>query len=173
MHSNSLGCPKIFSPSAPVLYWLSHLSCISSLKAKNDRKTLIYTQQKISRYNQHFSLFLDQFLSNDLRPINFTVIWAQMYTLHWQKTSGLTHTRWVFEVLPRGSLCKYSVCQISRCSGKKGLLLNSKYSLSLSDSIGIWILYFDLFTRWTSQDKVVHGYFKRMQSEEKSWRQKT
>ena len=46
--------PKIFPLSAPVLYWLSHLTCISSLKAKNERKTLIYTQLKISRYNQHF-----------------------------------------------------------------------------------------------------------------------
>ena len=32
---NSIGCPKIFPQSAPVLYWLSHLTCISSLKAKN------------------------------------------------------------------------------------------------------------------------------------------
>ena len=39
---------------APVLHWLLHLTCISSLKAKNERKTLIYTQLKISRYNQHF-----------------------------------------------------------------------------------------------------------------------
>ena len=42
--------PKYF-PSAPVLNWLPHLTCISSLKAKNERKTLIYTQLKISRYN--------------------------------------------------------------------------------------------------------------------------
>ena len=42
------------SPSVHFLYWLSHLTCISSLKAKNDRKTLIYTLLKISRYNQHF-----------------------------------------------------------------------------------------------------------------------
>ena len=54
MHSNSLGCPKIIPPSVPVLYWLWHLTCISSLKAKNERKTLIYTQLKISRYNPHF-----------------------------------------------------------------------------------------------------------------------
>ena len=37
---------KIFPLSAPVLYWLSHLTCISSLKAKNERKTLIFTQLK-------------------------------------------------------------------------------------------------------------------------------
>ena len=56
MHSNSLGCPKIFPLSAPVLYWLSHLTCILNLKAKetNKKKTLICTQLKISRYNQHF-----------------------------------------------------------------------------------------------------------------------
>ena len=40
--SNSLGCPKIFPLSAPVLYWLLLLTCISSLKVKNKRKTLIY-----------------------------------------------------------------------------------------------------------------------------------
>ena len=34
-HTNSIGCPKIFSLSAPVLYWLSQLTCISSMKAKN------------------------------------------------------------------------------------------------------------------------------------------
>ena len=61
-NANSIGCPIIAPPSAPVLYWLSHLICISSLKAKNERKTLIFTQLKISRYNPHFSLFLDEFL---------------------------------------------------------------------------------------------------------------
>ena len=70
MHSNSIGCPKMCSLSAPVLYWLSHRTCISSLKAKNERKTLIFTQLEISRYKQHFfSLFLDEFLETDLRPI--------------------------------------------------------------------------------------------------------
>ena len=49
-----ISCPKIFPLSAPVLYWLSHLTCISNLKAKNVRKTLIFTQLQISRYNQHF-----------------------------------------------------------------------------------------------------------------------
>ena len=38
--------PKYFSLSAPVLYWLSHLTCISSLKAKKERKTFIFTQLK-------------------------------------------------------------------------------------------------------------------------------
>ena len=46
--------PNMFPLSAPVLYWLSHLTCISSLKAKNERKMLIYIQLNISRYNQHF-----------------------------------------------------------------------------------------------------------------------
>ena len=45
--------PKYF-PCLLVLYWLSHLTCISSLKAKNERKTLIFTQLKISRHKQLF-----------------------------------------------------------------------------------------------------------------------
>ena len=73
MHSNSLGCPKILPLSASVLYWLSHLTCISSLKAKNERKTFIFTQLKISRYSQPFSLFLDEFLETDLRPVYFSL----------------------------------------------------------------------------------------------------
>ena len=48
MYSNSIGRSKIFPPSAPDLHWLSHLTCISSLKVKNERKTLIFTQLKIS-----------------------------------------------------------------------------------------------------------------------------
>ena len=63
MHSNSLGCPKIFPLSAPVL------TGISSLKAKNERKTLIYTQLKTSRSTNIFSLFLEEFLELYLRPI--------------------------------------------------------------------------------------------------------
>ena len=69
MHSNSLGCPKIFPLPSPVLYWLSHLTCISSLKAKTERKTLIYTQLKDPDTTNTFSLFLDQFLETHLRPI--------------------------------------------------------------------------------------------------------
>ena len=42
------------SPVCCILYGLSYLTCISSLKVKNERKTLIYTQLKISTYNQHF-----------------------------------------------------------------------------------------------------------------------
>ena len=63
-YSNSLGCLKIFPLSAPVLYWLSHLTCISSLKAKNERKTLIYTQLKISRYNPYFFAIFRRILRN-------------------------------------------------------------------------------------------------------------
>ena len=64
IHSNSIGCPKTASPSVPVLYWLSHLTCISSLKAKNERKTWIFTQLKISRYKQHFFAILRRILIN-------------------------------------------------------------------------------------------------------------
>ena len=65
MHSNSIGCPKILPLSAPVLYWLSHLTCISSLKVKNGRKTLVFTQLKMSDTSNIFSLFLE-----DLWPID-------------------------------------------------------------------------------------------------------
>ena len=64
MHTNSIGCPKIFSLSASVLYWLSHLTCISSLKAKNEQKMLIYTQLKISRYNKNFFAIFRRILIN-------------------------------------------------------------------------------------------------------------
>ena len=64
MHTNSIGCPKIFSLSAPVLYWLSHLTCISSLKVKNELKTFIFTQLKISRYNPHFFVIFRRILIN-------------------------------------------------------------------------------------------------------------
>ena len=44
-------------------YWLSHLTCISRLKAKNERKTLIYTQlTNIQVQPNTFSLFLDESL---------------------------------------------------------------------------------------------------------------
>ena len=52
--------------SAPVLYWLSHLTCISSLKAKNAH---FHTTKNIQIQSTFFSLFLDEFLENDLRPI--------------------------------------------------------------------------------------------------------
>ena len=62
------------SLSAPVLYWLSHLTCISSLKAKNERETFIFTQLKISRYNPHFFAI---FRRIDLRPIYCSLTCAQ------------------------------------------------------------------------------------------------
>ena len=55
---NSIGCPKIFPLSTPVLYWLSHLTCISSLKAKNDE---FHTAKNIQIQPTPFSLFLYQF----------------------------------------------------------------------------------------------------------------
>ena len=55
---------QIFSLSAPVLCWLSHRTCISSLKAKNERKTLIHTQLIISRYNQYFFAIFRPILIN-------------------------------------------------------------------------------------------------------------
>ena len=64
MPTNSIGCPKIVSLSAPVLYWLSHLTCISSMKAKNERKTFIFTKLKISRYNPYFFAIFRRILMN-------------------------------------------------------------------------------------------------------------
>ena len=64
MHTNSIGCPKKLPLSAPVLYWLSHLARISSVKAKNERKTFIFTQLKISRCNQHFFTIFRRILRN-------------------------------------------------------------------------------------------------------------
>ena len=69
MHINSLGCPKILPLSAPGLYWFSHLTCNSSLKAKNERKTLIYTQPNKSRCNQQFFAIFRRILRTYLRPI--------------------------------------------------------------------------------------------------------
>ena len=83
MHSSSLGCPKIFPLSAPVLYWLSHLTCISSLKAKNERKTFIFTQLKISRYNQHFFAIFRTILRN--WPPTYT---SDLFTTVWPVTTG-------------------------------------------------------------------------------------
>ena len=62
--TQSTGCPKIFCLSAPVLSWLSHLTCISSLKAKNERKTFIFTQLKLSRYDPHFLAIFRPILIN-------------------------------------------------------------------------------------------------------------
>ena len=61
MHSNSLGCPKIFPLSASVLYWLSHLTGISRLKPKNERKTLknyVYIAKDIQIQPKLFRYFL-------------------------------------------------------------------------------------------------------------------
>ena len=55
---------KYFLCRLQFFYWLSHLTCISSLKAKNEQKTLIYTQLKIARYNQHFFASFRRILRN-------------------------------------------------------------------------------------------------------------
>ena len=56
--------PKYFPCLLQFLYWLSHPTCISSLKPKNERETLIYTQLKISRDNQHFFAIFRQIPRN-------------------------------------------------------------------------------------------------------------
>ena len=84
-------CPEIFPLSAQVLYWLSHLTCISSLKAKNERKTLIYTRPKISRYNPHFFAIFRRIaiqwpptylLQSDLFT-HFNIFSWQQYVVFW------------------------------------------------------------------------------------------
>ena len=82
MHSNSIDCPKVFPLSAPVLYWLSHLTCISSLKAKNMD---FYTAKKYPDTTNTFSQFLDELLSTDLRPI---------YCSLTTETASVTEDRW-------------------------------------------------------------------------------
>ena len=78
MHSNIIGCSKIYPLSVPVLYWLSHLTCISSLRAKTERKTLIFTRLKISRYNQHFFAIFRPILINWPPTYGLYVVWP-----HW------------------------------------------------------------------------------------------
>ena len=94
--THALKQPRLSQNISPVwssLYWLSRLTCISSLKARNERKTLIYTQLKISRYNQHFSLFLDEFLETDLRPVYCSLTTAKRRTsrLAGYQTAMLPH----------------------------------------------------------------------------------
>ena len=66
--------------------------CISSMKAKNERKTFIFTQLKISRYNPHFAIFRTNSykLTSDL----FTVVWP-VHTLSlffsWQQYAVFWH----------------------------------------------------------------------------------
>ena len=70
MHSNSLGCPEIFPLSAPVLYRLSHLTCISILKLEKRAENVdLHTAKKYLDRTNIFSRFLDELLSIDLRPI--------------------------------------------------------------------------------------------------------
>ena len=86
MHSNSIGCPKIFLCLLQFCtgYRIWHASRVSK------RKTLIYTQLKISRYNQHFlTIFLPILvkMTSDL----FTVVWPQRCYAEtgWRDTFGL------------------------------------------------------------------------------------
>ena len=77
MHSNSIRCPKILPSSAPVLYWLSHLTCISSMKTKNGRKTLIFAQLNMSRYKQHFFAIIRRILMTWPLTYLLYVVWPQ------------------------------------------------------------------------------------------------
>ena len=104
MHSNSIGCPKIFPLSAPVLY-LSHLTRISSLSAKNERKTLIYKQLKISRYNQHFfAIFRPNLLNWPLTSDLFNAVWP-----HWRVNVSACPCRKCSRWLPTGKTSRSSL----------------------------------------------------------------
>ena len=73
MHTNSIGCPNIFSLSTPVLYWLSHLTCISSLNAEKRAKNVpFHTTKNIQIQSTLFRYFQtnSQKLTSDL----FTVV---------------------------------------------------------------------------------------------------
>ena len=67
MHSTSIGCPKIFPLSASVFALViasdMHLESESEKRAKNERKTMIFTQQKeiYPDTANTFSLFLNDF----------------------------------------------------------------------------------------------------------------
>ena len=82
MHSHSIGCPKIFPPSAPLLYWLSHLTRILNLKAKkkkkNGWKTFILTQNKV-RNKQHFFAIFRQILIMWNLSYLVTVVWPHAF----------------------------------------------------------------------------------------------
>ena len=77
MHSNSIGCPNIFPPFAPVLYWLSHLTCIWVWKLKTSEKCWFSQSWKYPDTSNTFSLFLDEFLEIGLRPIYCSLTCAQ------------------------------------------------------------------------------------------------
>ena len=90
MHSNSLGCPKIVPLSAPVLYWQSHLTCIPSLKAKNERKTLVFTQLKNTQIQQTFFRYF-QMISYKFTSDLFTVLW--LHERSWYVQQSLRRTK--------------------------------------------------------------------------------
>ena len=81
VHSNSICCPGIVPRATPVLCWLSHLTCLLSLKQNKTKKetTLIFTQLKMSRNKQHF--FFLAFFRRSLRTwaltYLFTVVWLR------------------------------------------------------------------------------------------------
>ena len=56
--------PKYFPCLLQFCTGYRNLTCISSLKAKNERKTLIYSQLKISRYNRYFFAIFRRILRN-------------------------------------------------------------------------------------------------------------
>ena len=64
-HQLSQNIPSVCSSFVLVIASDMHLET----EAKNEQKTLIFTQLKYPDTSNTFSLFLDEFLETDLRPI--------------------------------------------------------------------------------------------------------
>ena len=84
-------------------YWLSHKTCISSLHAKNERKTLIFTQLKMFRYRQHFFTPFKRILLT--WPLNYLLLSVLFF---FQTVSyGLFGCSWKIQATRRQAGCCY------------------------------------------------------------------
>ena len=82
-----IGCPKILPPSAPVLYWLSHVTCISSLEAKN---VAFHTAKNVQIQYKLFSLFLNESFEHDLWHVHWSLTCLQCSLCLQQEASCAT-----------------------------------------------------------------------------------
>ena len=86
MHSNSLGCFKIFALSSPVLYWFRIWHASRVWKRKTSEKRRFTLSSKYPDTTNTFSLFLDEFLETDLWPIYCSL--TSLVTLRQLSSSG-------------------------------------------------------------------------------------
>ena len=64
-HTHALKQHRLSQNISPVCFsFVLVIACISSVKAKNERKALVFTQLKISRYKQHFFAIFRPILVN-------------------------------------------------------------------------------------------------------------